>query len=49
MLSQEKKCPFCGGKMVFHIFGKRVYWLCENCKEEMMIPKIAEMMVGHIK
>jgi len=44
-----KKCPSCGKYMNCHIFGDRVYWICENCKNESITSIIAEAVAGHIK
>jgi len=43
-----KRCPFCGNYMKHHIFGERVYWTCNECKNGLMTSKNAEIVAGYI-
>jgi len=36
-----KRCPECGGVMLEHKFNGRIYYVCKNCKKELVIPEIA--------
>jgi len=49
MRYQPKRCPFCGKRMSHHISGEFVYWICNNCKKEQIVPKIAEIEAGHLQ
>ncbi|MEM1513305.1 MAG: zf-TFIIB domain-containing protein [Candidatus Thermoplasmatota archaeon] len=33
-----KKCPECGAEMKGHSFNGRLYYVCQKCGKEMIIP-----------
>lgn len=37
----NKRCPECGGEMIHHEFNGRVYYICKNCRKELVVPAMA--------